>query len=362
MKTPNFDLIWSQNSPLEPFEFDDADYLEGWNTVGSTPPARTMFDAQQRNSDLKAQNLNKRMSSMEVLATKRGRQPLTAYRMGEMALADTLPAGYFLQCKTAGTTASGALLIAEPFSGMLVPDGTVVWKVLSGASINIATLLRSTYYEVGSIVQDDRLASGLVLECTKPGTTDARKLDIRPLPIGSRIPDGSVVWTVKHPMLVTSNAFYYKPEWMRAAIGKLIQFALSVQNNSMDIVMDNGQTISIGGAGKDVNVEDITIDDSDYAGTFYLQFSSEEPRKVEYAWLRPSENLGGEIYNARPSIVMEDGSTIGATVAKIVTNTGICFYIDSESREPSSWDGPGYDLATDEEVQAMIDHTLPLPT
>ena len=52
-KTLDFDNHFSQSSPLTPFSWATSDYLKGWYTVGSTPPARTQFDALQKLSDEK---------------------------------------------------------------------------------------------------------------------------------------------------------------------------------------------------------------------------------------------------------------------------------------------------------------------
>ena len=38
-----------------------------------------------------------------------GRQPSTAYAVGDIAYSASLPAGYYLVCTTAGTTGSGEL-------------------------------------------------------------------------------------------------------------------------------------------------------------------------------------------------------------------------------------------------------------
>ena len=43
--------IWAQNAPFTPYSFSDADYLKGWAIVGGAPPARQMWDAQQKFND-----------------------------------------------------------------------------------------------------------------------------------------------------------------------------------------------------------------------------------------------------------------------------------------------------------------------
>jgi len=50
----DFDKIWASTSPLTPYSFSDANYEEGWNFIGSTPPARQMWDSIQKFNDEKA--------------------------------------------------------------------------------------------------------------------------------------------------------------------------------------------------------------------------------------------------------------------------------------------------------------------
>ena len=45
MPTPDFSKVWASNSPLPEYTFSDADYLEGWDFVGSAPPTKNEFDA-----------------------------------------------------------------------------------------------------------------------------------------------------------------------------------------------------------------------------------------------------------------------------------------------------------------------------
>jgi hypothetical protein len=49
----DFDRIWARTSPLTPYEFSDSNYSQGWNFVGSTPPARQMWDYIQKKNDEK---------------------------------------------------------------------------------------------------------------------------------------------------------------------------------------------------------------------------------------------------------------------------------------------------------------------
>ena len=45
MPTPDFSKIWASSSPLPEYTFSDADYLTGWDFVGSAPPTKNEFDA-----------------------------------------------------------------------------------------------------------------------------------------------------------------------------------------------------------------------------------------------------------------------------------------------------------------------------
>ena len=49
----DFSKFFASNSPLTPFTWYGSDYLKGWYTVGSVPPARTQFDALHNLSDKK---------------------------------------------------------------------------------------------------------------------------------------------------------------------------------------------------------------------------------------------------------------------------------------------------------------------
>ena len=55
--TADFQKIWASTSPLTPYEFSESNYKEGWNFIGSTPPARQMWDGIQKLNDEKTQYL-----------------------------------------------------------------------------------------------------------------------------------------------------------------------------------------------------------------------------------------------------------------------------------------------------------------
>lgn len=53
----DFNKIWASTSPLTPYSFSESNYKQGWNFIGSTPPARQMWDYLQKNNDEKMQYL-----------------------------------------------------------------------------------------------------------------------------------------------------------------------------------------------------------------------------------------------------------------------------------------------------------------
>ena len=67
MPTPDFSKIWASNSPLPAYTFSDADYLTGWDFVGSAPPTKNEFDAWFRLVDTK---LNWLYNQMQDTASK----------------------------------------------------------------------------------------------------------------------------------------------------------------------------------------------------------------------------------------------------------------------------------------------------
>lgn len=71
---------------------------------------------------------------MADFSTATLRQPSTAQTVGDIRYHATLPAGWYLECTTAGTTGSGALTITSPTVGGTVSDGTVTWTVRKNAS------------------------------------------------------------------------------------------------------------------------------------------------------------------------------------------------------------------------------------
>lgn len=65
--TDDFNKIWASTSPLTPYSFTDASYKEGWNFIGSTPPARQMWDSIQKLNDEKIQYIYNNMIPVGVV-------------------------------------------------------------------------------------------------------------------------------------------------------------------------------------------------------------------------------------------------------------------------------------------------------
>ena len=63
MPTPDFSKVWASSSPLPEYTFSDADYLTGWDFVGSAPPTKNEFDAWFRQTDEKLKWLYDQMQA-----------------------------------------------------------------------------------------------------------------------------------------------------------------------------------------------------------------------------------------------------------------------------------------------------------
>lgn len=63
MATPDFSKVWASNSPLPAYTFTDADYLTGWDFVGSAPPTKNEFDAWFKMVDTKLKWLYDQMQA-----------------------------------------------------------------------------------------------------------------------------------------------------------------------------------------------------------------------------------------------------------------------------------------------------------
>ena len=125
MATPDYSKIWASSSPLIPYSFSDADYLDGWNFLGAVPPDRRMFDAWQNQADQKMLWLKNNMLGYLL------RQNNTLYHTRDIAFSASLPSSLVLQCTTAGTTAATEPDFSGATEGGTVADGSVVWTYKS---------------------------------------------------------------------------------------------------------------------------------------------------------------------------------------------------------------------------------------
>ena len=216
MATPDFSKVWGKNSPLAPYTFTDDHYLTGWNFIGSTPPARTMFDAWMRSADEKLLWLYENAFSENSLGGFLfWRLPNTVYFVGEKRALQDGPLDIYLECTIAGKTATTELkkLPAGTDVGNTLKDGGVTWIVRKFADVNLLAehntdpdahpnlglYLRrnSTAYAVGDIAYSRSLPSWARLECVKAGTTASTEpAEMRQVSAGKLITDGGVTWIV----------------------------------------------------------------------------------------------------------------------------------------------------------------------
>jgi hypothetical protein len=108
---------------------------------------------------------------------------VTAYSLGDTSTLPNIPAAYFLECTTAGTTAVTAPVITPPVTvGQTITDGSVVWTVRKCANTTITDSLASrfglfkylTTINVSGNTQTYQLTTGgYILVATHPwGTTN----------------------------------------------------------------------------------------------------------------------------------------------------------------------------------------------
>lgn len=135
--TPDFSAIWASKSPLGLYPFTNAEILEGWNTIGDTPPNRTMFDAWMNRADKKMKWMYDNMFSADAMAGYLfWRFKKNPYFVGEkVSLQKEYPTVY-LECTVAGETADTDMLNLPDGKnvGDIIVDGTVQWIVRQNAS------------------------------------------------------------------------------------------------------------------------------------------------------------------------------------------------------------------------------------
>lgn len=132
MATPDYSKIWGANSPLAKYEFTEADYLRGWDFIGSMPPARTMFDAWMRKADEKMCWLyDNAFSENSLGGFLFWRLPDTAYFVGEKRALQDGPLDVYLECTIAGRTSKEQMkkLPQGIEIGKTFVDGTATWLV-----------------------------------------------------------------------------------------------------------------------------------------------------------------------------------------------------------------------------------------
>lgn len=134
---PDFNTIWASKSPLKLYDFTDAEILEGWNTIGSTPPNRSMFDAWMNRAGRKMKWMYDNMFSADAMAGYLfWRFKKSPYFVGErVSLQKEYPTIY-LECLVAGETADEDILTLPEGKnvGDTIVDGTVQWVVRQNAS------------------------------------------------------------------------------------------------------------------------------------------------------------------------------------------------------------------------------------
>jgi len=132
MATPDYSKIWGANSPLAKYEFTEADYLRGWEFIGSMPPARTMFDAWMRKADEKMRWLyDNAFSENSLGGFLFWRLPDTAYFVGEKRALQDGPLDVYIECTIAGRTSKEQIkkLPQGAEIGKTFVDGTATWLV-----------------------------------------------------------------------------------------------------------------------------------------------------------------------------------------------------------------------------------------
>lgn len=119
----DFEKIWASTSPLTPYSFSESNYKEGWNFIGSTPPARQMWDFLQKNNDEK----------MKFIVDNY--LPLTGGSItGDLNVSGTVTAGV-------GLPPVGSV---TAFAGSTTPDG---WLLCDGSAVS-----RTTYADLFAVI------------------------------------------------------------------------------------------------------------------------------------------------------------------------------------------------------------------
>lgn len=182
----DFARIWASSSPLTPYSFSDSNYEEGWNFVGSTPPARQMWDFLQKLTDEKLQYIYDNMIPTGVVQAFAGATTPTGWLLCDgsavsrtdyaelySVIGDTYGAGdgtttfnlpdladKFIQGNaTAGTVKNAGLPNITGSITPQMPTGTNSYASLPvsvvGAFDNASTGTRSYFSSAGTTTKSD---------------------------------------------------------------------------------------------------------------------------------------------------------------------------------------------------------------
>ena len=156
---PDFSKLWAESSPTGRYPISDQDYLKGFAFVGSTPPARQIFDEWMYLADRKMLWMYNNMFSEDSMAGYLyWRLPSTAYFVGEKMRLQQDPLDIYLECTVAGESSADKLLKLPDGKkvGDTLQDGTVTWVVrqieITANRITIKQVI-DMVYPVGSIFE-----------------------------------------------------------------------------------------------------------------------------------------------------------------------------------------------------------------
>lgn len=220
MATPDYSKIWGANSPLAKYEFTEADYLRGWEFIGSMPPGRTMFDAWMRGADEKMLWLyDNAFSENSLGGFLFWRLPDTAYFVGEKRALQDGPLDVYIECTIAGRTSKEQIkkLPQGAEIGKTFVDGTATWLVrqfVTSAALAAHRTKTPLDHPDGSV-----LKKHLGFEVYDKGEVYSKdEINQSYRKIGNRIVDGDVDWntlteptTYKIQGVVTDAAHHAPP-------------------------------------------------------------------------------------------------------------------------------------------------------